>query len=119
MDYFYASSFVNGLNPGLWDNQVNVAYKPSSKVNLSLAYHYFSITGDVYEGNDKLSKGLGSELDFQVDWVIMKDVKLSAGYSTMLGTNTMKAVKGGNSSHWQDWGWLSININPTIFTTKW
>ena len=119
MDYFYASSFVNGLNPGLWDNQVNVAYKPSSKVNLSLAYHYFSITGDVYEGNDKLSKGLGSELDFQVDWVIMKDVKLSAGYSTMLGTNTMKVVKGGNPSHWQDWGWLSININPTIFTTKW
>ena len=95
------------------------AYKPSSKVNLSLAYHYFSITGDVYEGNDKLSKGLGSELDFQVDWVIMKDVKLSAGYSTMLGTNTMKVVKGGNPSHWQDWGWLSININPTIFTTKW
>ena len=41
MDYFYASSFVNGLNPGLWDNQINVAYKPSSKVNLSLAYHYF------------------------------------------------------------------------------
>ena len=40
MDYFYASSFVNGLNPGLWDNQINVAYKPSSKVNLSLAYHY-------------------------------------------------------------------------------
>ena len=106
------------MNPGLWDNQVNVAYKPSSKVNLSLAYHYFSITGEVYEGNDKLSKGLGSELDFQVDWVIMKDVKLSAGYSTMLGTNTMKVVKGGNPSHWQDWGWLSININPTIFTTK-
>ena len=47
------------------------------------------------------------------------DVKLSAGYSTMLGTNTMKVVKGGNPSHWQDWGWLSININPTIFTTKW
>lgn len=22
MDYFYASSFVNGLNPGLWDNQI-------------------------------------------------------------------------------------------------
>ena len=110
--------FCQRIESGLWDNQVNVAYKPSSKVNLSLAYHYFSITGDVYEGNDKLSKGLGSELDFQVDWVIMKDVKLSAGYSTMLGTNTMKVVKGGNPSHWQDWGWLSININPTIFTNE-
>lgn len=119
MDYFYASAFINGLNPGLWDNQVNVAYKASSKVNLSLAYHYFSITGDVYEKGRELDRGLGSELDFQVDWVIMKDVKLSAGYSTMLGTNTLKAVKGGNPSHWQDWGWLSLNINPTVFISKW
>lgn len=119
MDYFYASGFVNGLNPGLWDNQVNVSYKASPKVNLSLAYHYFSITGDVYEKGKELDRGLGSELDFQIDWTIMKDVKLSAGYSTMLGTNTLKAVKGGSPSHWQDWGWLSLNINPTVFISKW
>lgn len=119
MDYFYASAFVNGVNPGLWDNQVNVAYKPSKKVNLSLAYHYFSITGEVYENGRETDRGLGSELDFQVDWTIMKDVKLSAGYSTMLGTHTMQVVKGGNPSHWQDWGWLSLNINPTVFISKW
>lgn len=119
MDYFYASPFINGLNPGLWDNQVNVAFKASPKVNISLVYHYFSITGHVYREKEKLTKGLGSELDFQLDWQVMRDVKLSAGYSTMLGTSTMQAVKGGSPSHWQDWGWLSININPTIFTTKW
>lgn len=120
MDYFYASSFINGLNPGLWDNQLSVAFKPDPKVNISLAYHYFSVTGDVYGANgEKASRGLGSELDFQVDWQIMKDVKLSAGYSTMLAGNTMEIVKGGNSSSWQDWGWLSLNINPRVFTTKW
>lgn len=119
MDYFYASPFIDGLNPGVWDNQLNVAFKASAKVNLSLAYHYFSITGDVYKEKKRLDKGLGSELDFQVDWQIMKDVRLSAGYSTMLGTRTMQAVKGGSPSRWQDWGWLSLNINPTLFTTKW
>lgn len=120
MDYFYASSFKNGLNPGLWDNQLSVAFKPVKKVNLSLAYHYFSVTGDVYEkSGEKASRGLGSELDFQVDWQIMKDVKLSAGYSTMLAGKTMELVKGGDSSSWQDWGWLSVNINPRIFTAKW
>lgn len=119
MDYFYASSFINGLNPGLWDNQLTVAFKPSKPVNLMLAYHYFATTTDVYQDAKELSRSLGSELDFQVDWVIMKDVKLSAGYSTMFGTNTMKAVKGGNPSHWQDWGWLSLNINPTVFMAKW
>ena len=120
MDYFYASSFISGLNPGLWDNQLSVAFKPSGKVNLSLAYHYFSITGDVYrKSGDKANRGLGSELDFQVDWQIMKDVKLSAGYSTMLAGKTMELVKGGDSSSWQDWGWLSLNINPRIFLAKW
>ncbi len=120
MDYFYASGFINGLNPGLWDNQIKAAFKASPKVNLSLAYHYFSITSDIeWEGKGKLDRGLGSEVDLQVDWQIMKDVKLSAGYSTMFGTSTMEIVKGGSKDSWQDWGWLSININPRIFMARW
>lgn len=43
-DYYYATPFQNGFNPGLWDNQVKLAFKPSKKVDLSLAYHYFSTT---------------------------------------------------------------------------
>jgi hypothetical protein len=121
MDYFYASKFIGkNMNPGLWDNQLSIAYKPSKKVNLSLAYHYFSITSDIeVRPGEEASRGLGSELDFQVDWEIMKDVKLSAGYSTMLAGETMEVVKGGSKSSWQDWGWLSLNINPRVFMTKW
>ena len=88
-------------------------------MNLSLAYHYFSITSDLTVDKKDLDRGLGSEIDLQVDWQIMKDVKLSAGYSTMFGTSTMEAVKGGSKDSWQDWGWLSLNINPRIFMAKW
>lgn len=119
MDYYYATSFKEGFNPGLWDNQIKLAFKPSHKVDLSVAYHYFSTTSDVTLDHKDLNRGLGSEIDLQVDWQIMKDVKLSAGYSTMLGTTTMEAVKGGSKDSWQDWGWLSININPRIFIAKW
>jgi len=49
----------------------------------------------------------------------MKDVKLTAGYSTMLGTKYMDIVKGGSHKSWQDWGWLTLNINPRILFTKW
>lgn len=119
MDYYYATPFKDGFNPGLWDNQLKVAFKPSKRVDLSATYHYFATTTDVMADSDDLSRGLGSEIDLQVDWQIMKDVKLSAGYSTMLGTTTMEAVKGGSSDSWQDWGWLSININPRIFTARW
>ena len=66
-----------------------------------------------------LKKSLGSEVDYQINWSIMKDVKLSAGYSFMRGTKTMDAVKTGNHKSWQDWGWVSLNINPKVFFTKW
>lgn len=119
MDYFYASSFVNGHNPGLWDNQLGVTFSPVDKLSLMLNYHCFSTVVDMYDGAEKLKKHLGSEVDFQLSWNIMPDVSLSTGYSTMFGTQTMKAVKGGQPSRWQDWGWISLNINPTVFFSKW
>jgi hypothetical protein len=119
MDYFYASNFSYGLTPGLWDNQVGVTFKASPKVSLLLNYHYFSTTADVFVGGEKQGRALGSELDFQINWSIMKDVSLSAGYSTMLATDAMKAVKGGHPGSWQDWGWLSVNVNPKVFLSKW
>lgn len=115
MDYFYASDFNQGYNPGLWDNQVGVTFKPGKKLVLNLNYHYFSTTADI----ESYKKDLGSEIDFQLDCPLMKDVKLSAGYSFMLGSEAMDAVKGGNHNSWQDWGWISLNINPQILFVKW
>ena len=114
MDYFYASDFRNGYNPGLSDTYIGGKFRVSSPVSMALNYHYFA-TGVKL---DKLNRTLGSEIDYQLDWKIMRDVSLSAGYSLMLGTSTMYAVKGGNHKSWQDWGWVSLNINPRIFISK-
>ena len=27
--------------------------------------------------------------------------------------------EGGNHKSWQDWAWVTLNINPRIFSTKW
>lgn len=115
MDYFYASAY----NKGLWDKQIGVDFKPADKWAFSLNYHHFSTTYDVMESSGKEGRTLGSEIDFQVDYTVMKDVKLTLGYSTMLGTKYMDVVKGGNHNSWQDWGWLSLNINPRILFVKW
>jgi hypothetical protein len=120
MDYFYIGpSFLFGYNPGLWDNQLGLTYKTSPKVALALNYHYFQTATDVNVGSEKQSRGLGSEWDFQVTWNAMKDVTLTGGYSAMFGNDAMKAVKGGDPSQRQDWAWISLNINPKIFITKW
>ena len=111
MDYFYASAFSAGYAPGLCDLQLGTSYKVSPKVSMSLNYHNFSTAVKL----DGLKKQLGSEIDYQIDIKLMKDVSISAGYSTMFGGKTMNVVKGGNCKSWQDWGWISINIKPTLF----
>lgn len=115
MDYFYATPFKNNLNPGLWDAYAGIKYSPNKKVSMSLNYHYFA-TGVKLDG---VKRTLGSEIDYTININLMKDVTMSAGYSFMLGTSAMDTVKGGNHGSWQDWGWLSLNINPRIFFSRW
>ena len=64
-------------------------------------------------------RGLGHEFDLHLTTKLMKDVTLQAGYSVMRGTDMMDYAKGGNRRSWQDWAWVSLNINPRIFSTKW
>ena len=119
MDYFYATNFIRGLNPGLWDKYLGVNFTASKTMALSATYHHFGITSDIESAGAKVKKGLGSEFDLQFDWTIKKDVKMMAGYSMMFGSESMDIVKGGDHKSWQDWGWVSINVNPRIFFAKW
>ena len=115
MDYFYASSFTSGHAPGLWDNYIDLHFKPSPEINMGLTGHYFNTAAKL----EDLNRSLGTELDYQLNWKIMKDATLTFGYSVMFGTKTMDAVKGGNHKSWQDWGWISLNLTPKLFSAKW
>lgn len=119
MDYFYASPFANRLNPGLWDNYAGLDVAVTPRLNLGATDHYFSITSDLQSRTGTLSKGLGTEVDLQLSWKLMKDVNLMAGYSFMFGTETMDYVKGGDHTRWQDWAWLSVNIRTRVFQAAW
>lgn len=120
MDYFVDVGYLNGMNLGIWDNYLGVSYRPTKKITLGATYHYFLTGSEVYGlADEKLKRGLGSEIDLQFGYDIMRDVKLICGYSTFFGTPTMDYVKGGDHKHWQDWAVLTINVNPRIFSTKW
>ena len=119
MDYFYASPFANRVNPGLWDNYAGLDVAVTPRLNLGATAHYFSMTSDLNSAAGPLSKGLGTEVDLQLGWNIMKDVNLMAGYSFMLGTDAMDHVKDGDHTRWQDWAWLSVNIRTRVFQSAW
>jgi len=120
MDYFSSASIY-----GLQDGYVGIGVSPVKPLNLQLTGHCFGTAAKLADidiegfNGEKKSRYLGTELDFQVTWKINGFVTLMGGYSTMFGSKYMDIVKGGDHNQWQDWGWIQLNINPRIFSTKW
>ena len=116
MDYFY----VAGPNtPGLLDGYLTLQAKASARTNFTLTGHYFSAAADIYSGSEKLERNLGGEIDLSFNHQIMPMVGLSGGYSTYFHTPALRVLKNTpDARKYQDWLWLSININPKIFSAK-
>lgn len=121
MDYFYVSS--PHKNVGLWDSYLNLNLNATEKLNWQLALHHFESVGKVidYSGN-KAGSTLGNEADLTFGYHVMKDVKLTGGYSQMFTGNSMKYVKNilpnQSMKSVQNWIWLSIIITPEILISK-
>ena len=107
--------FPGYLTLGLHDIYAGATSQAFNKLKLQLDYHYFMTV----EKPGALSKTLGHEIDLQASYQLAKDVTVMGGFSTMLGTETLDAVKGGSHKKFQDWAWLQLNINPRLFSAKW
>lgn len=107
--------FSNTLTWGLQDIKGCISSQICKKVRLDLNYHYLMTATQISD----LKKELGHEFDVELTAKIKKDVTLKAGYSTILGTETLDRIASGNHKEWQDWAWLQLNISPSmIFSTK-
>lgn len=114
MDYFYASPFGNR---GLVDFYGSLIFKPANKLTIDLTYHNFSSQQPITVA-DVEKKGLGSEIDLTVTYPIRPYIVLQGGYSMMFGTDAFFQIKGGSKDRAQNWAFLSLNVNPTIFKGK-
>ena len=115
MDYFYESAYINGFTPGLQNVTVGGFFKPISKLTCQAYYHYLA-TATALHGLDRT---LGHAIDLQAKYEFTKDISLVASYTQMIGTETMNRLKQGNCDKNAQWGWFSLYVSPTLFTTKW
>ncbi|MEA4918182.1 alginate export family protein [Proteiniphilum sp.] len=117
MDYFKGYDYY-----GVWDKYIGVNWNAWRKLGLDLRYHHFSSEQLIdVEGINK--NVLGSEIDFTFTYPIRKHIMLEGGYSFMLATDAMPIAKEqkehpGNPDSWQDWAYISLTINPTIFKSR-
>lgn len=129
MDYFYVGNAhgQEGRITGLTDIFLKTKFKLNEKNFLSAHFHAFSSPVDVFEVNPDgtlsetaYSNSLGSEIDLVWLFKISPDIKMNVGYSHMIATETMEAIKGFNGSKdvINNWAWVMIQIKPEIFNSK-
>lgn len=112
MDYFRGYDYY-----GVWDKYLGLHWNTGKKLGIDVRYHHFSSANDIVVDNTTM-KNLGSEIDFTFTYPIRRHIMLEGGYSFMLATDAMPIAKGrplGSSDSWQDWAYVSLTINPTLF----
>lgn len=115
MDYFYASAYTNGFTPGLQNAFLGAFAKPFSSLTCGATYHYLAVATQL-EG---LECTLGHSVELKLSYAISKDISLSAGYTQMSGTDTMARLKKEGDSRKARWGWFSLAVSPSVFSSKW
>ena len=116
MDFFYLDSFVGNFTPGLQNLFVGGTVNPVKKLNINLSYHYFAIATNL---DYVPSKSLGHDFEIKASYAFSDFVKLSAGFSYLMGTETMAILQQLEETRRMRWGWLMLSITPKIYTTTW
>jgi len=123
MDYFYVGNHIGSV--GLNDSYLGVEFK-KEKYSLELAGHIFMAQSNILDTKELVATGnytamspyLGTEIDFTGGLQITPGVQCKFGYSHMFGTESMRAIKGGNIDAVSNWGYISIVMKPVLFEQK-
>jgi hypothetical protein len=116
MDYFYVGN--HNSNVGLFDVYIPLSFQ-KDKASFKLIPHFFSADGTIMKpGFEEASSYLGTEIDFQFSYKLVKNVMLLAGYSQMFATESMELIKGGSKDEINNWGWIMVTFKPTFFDKK-
>ncbi|MCO6497633.1 MAG: alginate export family protein [Chitinophagaceae bacterium] len=118
MDYFANGSSVKGA--GLADNYLKANYKANEKLSLMVTLHQFTTPNEVRGLTESYSKSLGQEADLSFALKLNKFTTMAGGYSFYLTNNTLRFLKNAFFARgYQQWAWLTFNVNPVFFKTKW
>jgi len=118
MDYFSVPSTTKGA--GLINPYATYDYIINESSKISLGYHLFFLQ-QKYLPEDvthSVNRFLGHEVDLTFSKKIYDFMSLSAGYSVFFGTNSMELLKGGNKDGFNNWAFVMITVNPTLYVSK-
>lgn len=120
MDYFYVGNHIGSV--GLNDFYLRLDYK-HEKFNVGATGHVFMANGTILDdvelatnGNiSSMNSNLGTEIDVFGGFKLAPGATCKLGYSHLLGTASMEALKGGDRNAVSNWGYIMVIIKPTLF----
>ena len=92
-----------------------VEFSPVKPLKLGTTYHYYSTETKL----NNLGKKLGHEIEFTASYDVLKEVKVSLGYTFMAGSKTMEALKRVDHERNLHWAWLNVLIRPRFLSVRW
>ncbi len=115
MDYFNAN--------GNWSNSVGLndlfASFQFSKRNFefNVTGHAFLTAASVIKDgnvNETMEPYLGTEIDLTMSYKLSKTSNVILGYSQMIGSETLEAIKGGNKDACNNYAYLMFTFKPVF-----
>ncbi len=114
IDYF--STPVTTGNAGLVDIYLKAKFNATDKISLVGQFHNFRLHNNYVDNNDNtIDKALGNEIDLSAKIKFSKTVQLDLGLASMLGTESLEIIKGGDRELFTTWGFVMLTIKPTLF----
>lgn len=117
MDYFLDIP-TDTKSGGLQDAYLRINYKPKPKGMLGADAHYFFLANKVAKSGsttEYLKLPLGFEMDIYGSYKPLDFLTINAGYSFMLASSSMEAIKGGDRKHYNGWSYVMLTLKPTLF----
>ncbi|HPQ08764.1 MAG TPA: alginate export family protein [Bacteroidia bacterium] len=118
MDYFYVGNHLK--NVGLVDAYLKLNFGKGNW-NVFVNVHNFQAAADIKDVKKStpsqfvaMDKQLGQEVDVTFLYKISEGVSIQAGYSQMFGTESMVALKGGNTSAVSNWAYIMFHFRPGV-----
>lgn len=91
----------------------------SKKIDVRADFHTFHSQTSYYVNDVSIDRYLGFENDFLLTFKPNPVIKIDAGFSYMLPTESFAIIKGAGSSKYDlTWAYVSLTFKPVLFTTK-